>query len=130
LPINIEITDDQILVTAENGTRVALSRRTGTIIPPPASTGTPLKLHKPRAPRATAPDQIKVSPRWILRVGDFVLGQHKPRGRKFRARVKAIKVENGTTYVQVHDPRSGGCYLLGLDRITRLSAKVQRTLAS
>jgi hypothetical protein len=123
LPVNIELTDDEILVTAENGTRVALSRRTGTIIPPPRSTGTPLKLHTPRPARASAPDQVKVSPRWILRVGDFVLGQHKPRGRKFRARVKAIKVENGTTYVQVADPRNGGTYLLPLDRLTRLSRK-------
>lgn len=132
MPVHIELTDDQILVTAENGTRVALSRRTGTIIPPPASTGTPLKLHRPRPPKATgtAVDWIKVSPRWILRVGDFVLGQHKPRGRKFRAKVKAIKVEDGVPYVQVADPRNGGTYLLGLDRVTRLSRKVQGTLAS
>jgi hypothetical protein len=121
LPVNIEITDDEILVTAENGTRVRLSRQDGVMIPPLKASDLP----RARARRVaqSLPDQVKVSPRWILHVGDFVLGQHKPGGRKFRAKVRAIKVENGTTYVQVADPRNGGTYLLPLDRLTRLSRK-------
>lgn len=113
MPIDIQITDTQVIVTAENGTRVALSRHTGVVAPPPASSGQRLRVTRPKV------EQVKISPRWIAHVGDTVLGQHKPGGRKFRTTIRAFKVEKGTTYAQVSDPRNGGTYLLALDRLTR-----------
>jgi hypothetical protein len=114
LSINVEITETQIVVTAENGTRVALSKRTGVIANPADA---PLRLRNPKVKA----ESLKISPRWIAKVGDAVMAQHKKGGRKFRTTIRAFKVENGSTYVQVADPRNGGTYLLGLDRITRAS---------
>jgi hypothetical protein len=115
LSINVEITETQIVVTAENGTRVSLSKKTGVVANPADA---PLRL---RSPKVKA-ESLKISPRWIARVGDIVLAQHKKGGRKFRTTIRAFKVENGATFVQVADPRNGGTYLLGLDRISRTRA--------
>jgi hypothetical protein len=130
LPLNIHITDGLITIKAEDGTVVSIDRVTGEIQPKSPSQSirrTPVNprrslvqrssVLRPSTPGITF---VKVSPRWTVRVGDTVSAQHKKGGRKFRTEVKAIKVENGGTFVQVADPRNGGTYLLGLDRIARV----------
>jgi hypothetical protein len=119
LPVNIEITDDEILVTVEDGTKVRLDRQDGGILTTRTAAVAPPKLFTARKARTPAPQQIRVSPRWMVHVGDPVMGQHKKGGRKFLAKVRAIKEENGGGFVQVADPRNGGTYLLPLDRICR-----------
>jgi hypothetical protein len=113
LSINVEINETQIVVTTENGTRVAISKKTGAIASPPSS---PVKL-----PVYPGPQSVKVSPRWSAKVGDAVMAQHKKGGRKFRTTIRVFKIEKGVTYVEVADPRNGGTYLLALDRISRAS---------
>ena len=111
MPVNIQITDTQIIVQAENGDTVVLDRQTGS----------PAARRAPARTRATpqVPDSVKVSPRWTVHVGDPVMGQHKKGGRKFRTTVRGIKEEHGSTFVQVADPRNGGTYFLALDRIAK-----------
>jgi hypothetical protein len=126
LPLNIHITDGLITIKAEDGTVVSIDRVTGAVQPKPSPSprGSLIQrssVLRPAVQRPSTPGitQVKVSPRWTVRVGDTVSAQHKKGGRKFRTEVKAIKVENGGTFVQVADPRNGGTYLLGLDRIAR-----------
>jgi hypothetical protein len=74
----------------------------------------------------TTLNELRISPRWLLKIGDTVKAQRKPGGRTFTSRVRAITVEAGQTYVQVTDPRNGGTYTLSIDLVSNCRKAMAR----
>jgi hypothetical protein len=61
--------------------------------------------------------ELRLSPRWNLKVGDTVKVQRKPGGRIFAAKVRRIFIERDQHYVEVIDARTGGCCAVSVDLI-------------
>lgn len=125
--MEVTVKSDLVHITADNGKKVVVDLHTGDLVQPMA---------KPRGPRSSLFDQnglrnhsakreeIRVSPRVTLRLGDEVEAQLKKGGRKFRSKIRELREEQGKSYVGVTDPRTGSSRLISTDLVTKPRKKL------
>lgn len=118
--MEVTVKSDLVHITADNGKKVVVNLHTGDLVEP--------RPYKPAAPapvlNGAKREEIRISPRVTIRLGDEVEAQLKKGGRKFRSKVRELREEQGRSFVGVTDPRTGASRIISTDLVTKPRKKL------
>ena len=121
--MEVTVKSDLVHITADNGKKVVVNLHTGDLVEPREYKPIPNPFTNGHKASDTL-SEVRVSPRVTIHLDDEVEVQLKKGGRKFRSKVRGLRVENDQTYVSVTDPRNGASRTVSVNLVTKPRKKI------